>query len=433
MQKGQHLTRRGFLKTTAGAAAAVAFPYVVPGSALGKAGTVAPSNRVTMGFIGVGGMGTGDLKGFLNKPVVQVIAVCDVDRKPREDAQKLVNGKYSNSACAGYNDFREVIGRSDIDAVSLALPDHWHAIPAIMAARAGKDIHAQKPLAYTITEGRAIVEAVKKYGVVWQTGSQQRSERQFRFACELVRNGRIGKVHTVKVGLPNKNSIINNGMQLTQVPEGFDYEMWLGPAPWSPYCPSRCHWNFRWISDYSSGQITDWAGHHCDIAQWGMNTEHTSPIEIQGHGVFSQGKDGLFNTVEEYEFECKYAEGFTMMVSGQYPNGVRFEGTDGWVFVTRGRIEAYPTSLLDAVIRPGEIHLYKSDDHKQNFLNCVKTRGKTVAPVDVAHRSIMVGHLGVIAITLGRKVSWDPERERFINDDEANRMLSRPMRGTWHL
>jgi hypothetical protein len=164
-----------------------------------------------------------------------------------------------------------------------------------------------------------------------------------------------------------------------------------------------------------------------------MNTEHTSPIEIQGHGVFPQGKDGLFNTVEEYEFECKYAEGFTMMVSGQYPNGVRFEGTDGWVFVTRGRIEAYPTSLLDTVIRPGEIHLYKSDDHKQNFLDCVKTRGKTVAPVDVAHRSIMVGHLGVIAITLGRKVSWDPERERFINDDEANRMLSRPMRGTWHL
>ena len=406
-------------------------PYLIPSSALGKDGSVAPSNRIVIGVIGTGGQGTSDLRGFLNKDEVQVVAVCDVDTNHRNQARDRVNTKYGNRDCATYNDFREVIGRSDIDAVLLALPDQWHAIIAIMAARAGKDIHAQKPLAYNIAEGRAIVDAVKQYGVVWQTGSQQRSDRRFRFACELVRNGRIGEVGTVKVGLPNLNSIHGNDTQPAPVPSGFDYDMWLGPAPWAPYNPGRCHWNFRWISDYSGGQITDWAGHHCDIAQWGMGTELTSPVEIEGTGVFP--RTGLHDTVENYRFTGKYAEGFTMIVAGAFSRGVRFEGSDGWIFVNRSKIDAHPKSLLNSAIGPDEIHLYKSDDHKQNFLDCVRTRSRTVAPVEVAHRSIMIGHLGVIALKLGRKVKWDPGKERFINDPEADRLLSRPMRSPWHL
>ncbi len=432
MLKTRTITRRKFLKRATAAAAGVAgIPYLIPSSALGKAGTVAPSNRVVVGVIGTGGQGTGDMRGFLNKEEVQLVAVCDVDTDHRNRARDFVNGKYGNNDCAAYNDFREVIERSDIDAVLLAVPDQWHAITAIMAARAGKDIHAQKPLAYNISEGRAIVDAVNQYGVVWQTGSQQRSDRRFRFACELVRNGRIGDVHTVRIGLPKRSSIRDNGTQPAPVLAGFDYDMWLGPAPWAPYNPSRCHWNFRWISDYAGGQITDWAGHHCDIAQWGMDTEHTSPVEIEGTGIFP--RESLFDTVEDYRFTCKYAEGFTMIVTGASTLGVRFEGSEGWVFVNRGKIDAQPKSLLNSVIGPDEIQLYKSDDHKQDFLDCVRTRSRTVAPVDVAHRSIMIGHLGVIALKLGRKVHWDPRKERFINDPEADRLLSRPMRSPWHL
>jgi len=424
------IDRREFLKRTGAlAAGAVAFPYVVRSSALGMAGGLSPSNRITMGAIGVGGMGTGDLRGFLGKKEVQMLAVCDVDKRHRDRAKNIVDAKYGTKDCDAYNDFREIIARKDIDSVMIATVDQWHAIPAVMAAKAGKDIHAQKPLAYNIAEGRAIVDAVKKHGVVWQTGSQQRSDRRFRFACELVRNGCIGKVHTVKVGLPNRNSVRGGSTDPCDPPEGFDYNMWLGPAPWVPYNPSRCHWNFRWIKDYAGGQITDWAGHHCDIAQWGMNTEHTAPVEIEGTGIWP--KSLLFNTVEDYRFVCKYKEGFTMIVAGPLPQGVRFEGEKGWVFVNRGQIDAEPKSLLKTEFGPNDIHLYRSNDHQQNFLDCVKTRKKTVAPADVAHHSIMIGHLGVIAITLERKIYWDPEKERFINDAGANDMLSRQMRGPW--
>ena len=432
MRQRNSINRRQFLKRAGGVAAgAVSFPYFVPSSTLGQAGTIAPSNRITMGCIGVGGMGSGDMRGFLNTGQVQVLAVCDVDSKHRNKARDAVNEKQGNGNCAGYNDFREIISRDDIDAVSIGTPDQWHAIPAIMAAQAGKDIHCQKPLAYTIAEGRAMCDAVKKYGVVWLTGSQQRSDGRFRFACELVRNGRIGKVHTVKVGLPNTSSIHNRGTEPAAVPEGFDYDRWLGPAPWKPCCPSRCHWNFRWISDYSGGQITDWAGHHCDIAQWGMGTELTGPVEIEGRGIFP--RDSLFDTVENYRFVCKYAEGFTMIVAGAFPRGIRFEGTEGWIFVRRGKIDAHPESLLKSEIGPNEVHLYKSNNHKQNFVDCVRSRSQTVAPIEVAHHSIAVGHLGVIAMKLGRKLHWAPGNERFINDPEANRLLSRPMRNPWHV
>ena len=443
MSNKSNISRRQFLGKAAGASAAVVgFPYVVASSALGQRARVAASNRITMGCIGVGGerpggQGTADMQGFLGRDDVQVVAVCDVDTVHRNRARDIVNEKYGSKDCSTYNDFRQLLAREDIDAVSIVVPDHWHAIVAVMAARRALDIFSQKPLAYSIAEGRAICEAVKKYGVVWQTGNSMRSSRNVRFACELVRNGRIGKVHTVKVGLPNVNRVADNGDRIRRetkpaaVPEGLDYDMWLGPAPWTAYSPGRCHWNFRWVGDYSGGQITDWAGHYCDVAQWGMGTDLTGPIEIEGEGVFPT--DSLFDTVENYRFDCKYAEGFTMIVAGPFKDGVRFEGSEGWIYVNHQELDAQPKSLLDSAIGPDEIHLYKSNDHKGNFLDCIRTRSEAASPAKVAQRSVSVGHLGLIAIRLGRKLKWNPKKELFVNDSEANRLLSRPMRSPWHI
>jgi len=427
------MNRRQFLKNTF--SAAMAAPYFIPAAVLGRNGAVAPSNRVTIGCIGVGGMGTENMKNFLTKPNARVLAVCDVDTKHHNAARELVNQAYGNQDCATYNDFRKLLARDDIDAVMIATPDHWHGIIAVAAARSRKDIYGEKPLAYTISEGRAIVDAVQRYGVIWQTGSWQRSQQHFRFGCELVRNGRIGVVHTVRVGLPYGNGGDPQGTQPAPVPEGFDYDTWLGPAPWRPYSPGRCHWNFRWISDYSGGQLADWAGHHCDIANWGMNTEASAPVEIEGRANFPPVKDGLYDTPESYYFECKFAEGFTMIVADQRQQpkgmGTQFFGSEGWIYVDRSGIDAHPKSLLKSVISPNEIHLYESTDHVGNFLDCVASRAKTITPAEVAHHSIMIGHLGNIAMKLGRKVRWNPQAERFVNDSEADRILSRSMRGAW--
>jgi predicted dehydrogenase len=414
----------------------ISFPYFVPSSVFGADGSVAPSNRIVMGCIGVGGKGTGDMRAFLQKQQVHIVAVCDVDTGLRDNARDIVNEKYGNQDCAACNDFREIIARSDIDAVSIATPDHWHAIPAIMAARAGKDIHCQKPLAHNIAEGRAICDAVRGYGVVWLTGSQQRSQRNFRYACELVRNGRIGKVHTVEVGLPTRWQQTCPPQPVQPVPERFDYDLWLGPAPWAPYTEKRCiSLGWRWNYDYASGIITDWGAHHLDIAQWGMNTEYTGPVEIQSEQVVF-GRGGLWNVANRYRVTCRFAEGFTLVVADtdKLRQGIRFIGTEGWVHVDRRHgLDTNPKSLLNSVIGPGEVRLYKSDDHKQNFVDCVRTRAETVAPVEVAHSSVAIGHLGTIAMKLGRKLKWDPKKERFIGDEEANRLLFRPMRSPWRI
>ena len=424
--------RRRFLKSVTGVTAgAIAFPYIVSSSALGQGGSVAPSNRIVMGAIGVGSQGTGDMRGFLNKKEVQMVAVCDVDKKNRDRAKKFVDEKYGNSDCGTYLDFRELIGRGDLDAVQLAMPDQWHSIPAVAAARAGLDIHAQKPLARTIREGRAIIDAVQRYGRVWQTGSQQRSERNFHRACELVRNGRIGKIHKVEVGLPTGGTSDNKPIQ--PVPEGLDWDFWLGPAPWVPF-RGVCHWDWRWIMDYSGGQLTDWAGHHIDIAHWGLGLERTGPVEIEGRGVYP--KDGIYDVPYEYKFTCKYANGLTMVVANnkQLLQGAKWYGESGkWIYVKRGKLEANPPSVLKEAIGPDETNLYRSRDHKQNFLDCIKSRKETIAPAEVGHRSISVALLGEIAMLTGRKLRWDPEKEVFLNDDGANRMLSRPMRSPWHL
>jgi predicted dehydrogenase len=448
------LNRRSLLRKTAGAVAAgFAFPAVVPGSALGLGRRPAPSNRVALAVIGTGNQGFNDLRSFLRDDRVQVVAVCDVNRESpgywegkvggREPARRLVEEQYAKDkpsgtyrGCDAHVDFREVLGRNDIDAVEVCTPDHWHAIPVIEACKAGKDIYCQKPLSLTVAEGRAMSYAVNKTKVVFQTGSQQRSDPRFRRACELVRNGRIGELRTVRVGLPEgRKDYAKTGdhKKPEPVPEGFEYDRWLGPAPDAPYAPARCHVNFRWIYDYSGGQVTDWGGHHPDCAQWGMGTELTGPVEIRSaKGVFPP--DELWNTATEHYFEAVYESGVTMAVSHRYRMGVTWEGTEGTVYADRGKLETNPKSLLDTKIGPNEVHLYASDDHFRNFIDCVLSRGPTAAPVEVAHRSITICHLGNIAMRLRRKrLRWDPRTEQVIGDDEAAAMLSRPYRDPWKL
>jgi predicted dehydrogenase len=372
------------------------------------------------------------MNGFLNKGDARVLAVCDVDKGHREGAKRRVDEKYGNSDCAAYHDFRELIARDDIDALSLAVPDHWHSIPVIMAARAGKDMYGEKPLARTIAEGKRMVEAVHRYDRIWQTGSWQRSQGNFHHACELVRNGRIGKVTRVEVGLPTGGGGEVKAVQ--PVPENLDWDFWLGPAPWVPF-RGVSHWDWRWIMDYSGGQLTDWAGHHIDIAHWGLGLDETGPVEIEGRGVYP--KDGIYDVPTEYKFTCRYANDVEMVVASDrlVPKGMGtvWYGEKGWVHVDRGRQATNPAELWNEAIGPNEIRLYHSRDHQQNFLDCVKSRQKTITPVEVAHRSISVGLLGEIAMRLERKLRWNPDKEEFVNDPEANRMLSRPMRAPWHL
>ena len=427
-------SRRQFLRNAAGVSAGiVGFPYIIRATALGADGAAAPSERIIMGCIGVGSQGTGNMRGFLGKKMAQVVAVCDVDKGHRNRAKKLVDDKYGNSDCKTYVDFRELIARDDIDALSLAVPDHWHSIPVVTAARAGKDMYGEKPLARTIHEGQVMRDTVNRYGRIWQTGSWQRSVGNFHHGAELVRNGRIGKVTRVEVGLPTGGG--SDVKPVQPAPANLDWDFWLGPAPWVPF-RGVSHWDWRWIMDYSGGQLTDWAGHHIDIAHWGLGLDETGPVEIQGKGVYP--RDGIYNVPTEYKFTCKYANGIEMIVANdkQQPHGMGtcWYGENGaWIHVSRGGLNASDPKILEAVIGPNETRLYESRDHHQNFLDCVKSRRKTITPIEIAHRSISVGLLGEIAMLLERKLQWDPEKELFVNDPEATRLLSRPMRGPWHL
>jgi len=423
---GSRLTRRQFLRT---ASVAFAAPYVITSGALGAAERPSASNRIVFGCVGMGGMGNGDMGAFLGNKDCQVVAVCDVDSGHRKGAVNRVNKHYGKNVCAGYNDFRELIARDDIDAVLIATPDHWHTLISLAAVRSGRDVYCEKPLTLTIEEGRVLSDAVKRYGRVFQTGSQQRSDHRFRFACELVRNGRIGKLHTIRTGFGGSPAC---GPQAPMpVPDGFDYDLWLGPAPWAPYTRNRCHSNFRWILDYSGGKMTDWGAHHNDIAQWGNGTEFSGPVEIDGKGEFPKG--GLYNVPTHHHIEYTYANGVKLICSSSEAHGVRFEGTEGWVHVNRGWIKAGPASLLDSRIGPDEIHLYASHNHHANFIECVKARRHPIAQAEIGHRSVTVCHLGNISMLLGRKLRWKPDKERFVDDPEADRYIGRPMRTPWHL
>ncbi len=421
--------RRTFLKR---AAAGMALPYFVRPSALGMAGAVAASERITVGFIGTGSHGIDmNLRTFLGQRDAQAVAVCDVDSVNLNKARDIVNARYGNTDCITCKDFRDVLARSDIDAVMISTPDHWHVPIALGAAKAGKDVECEKPT-LTIEEGRRLAETMKRYSRVFQWSTEDRSVDVYHRMCELVRNGRIGKVHTIKVELPSGPDQPGNPKPVP-VPEGFDYDMWLGPAPYAPYTPERCHWNFRWIFDYSGGMLTDWGAHLLDGAQWGNNTELTGPVEVEGKGVF--WRDGLYNTAKDYHIEYTYADGVRLIVDSGNPS-LRFEGSDGWIGNRgwRAPLQAEPASILDSVIGPDEVHLYTCPQGEQrNFLDCVKSREECYFPPEIGQRCFTIAHIGNIAMILGKKLKWDPQAERFTNSDEANRMLGRAMRSPWHL
>jgi predicted dehydrogenase len=427
----QGISRRGFLKQAAGAAAIVGFPTIVPS---GLFGANAPSNRITVGGIGMGSQGMSNMRGFFSQSRVQWLAVCDVDSKRLAAAKKTVDTHHANGDCTAHADYRELLARDDIDAVSIATPDHWHALTAIAAARAGKDIYGEKPLSHDLREGRAIVRAVEAHGRIWQTGSWQRSESNFHHASELVRNGRLGKIVRVEVGLPNGRPGAPRGVE--PVPPELDWDMWLGPAPWVPY-RGVAHWDWRWVLDWGGGQLVDWIGHHLDIAHWALDLEQTGPVSISGTGVVPE--DGLYNAPTEYEVECRYKNGVTIVVANasrlEKGMGTRWIGADGrWIWVTRDGVQATnPPELWHERIGPEEIRLYHSRDHIGNFLDCIRSRRPAIAPVETAHRSASVGHLGLASIMAGRPLKWDPDEERLIGDPGAEALLGRAYRQPWSL
>lgn len=451
------ISRRRFLRNGAVAGAgSLGLPYIVAASALGNGG-VAPSNRITFASIGVGGMGTNDMRAFLSQDDVQVVAVCDVVEASdeyghwykkgwngewfgRESARKIVEDHYSQKdragvfkGCDAYIDFREIIERGDIDAVCVATPDHWHAIPAISAAQAGKAIYCEKPLSLTVAEGRAMVEAVERYGVVFQTGTQRRSDERFRFLCELVRNGRIGRLKKVSTSIgPNNKEAPAKDWKPMPVPDGFDYDMWLGPAPWVPYHKDRCLYTFRFGLDYSGGQTTNLGAHYIDVVQWANGSDRSGPIEFEDLGG-EYPADGLFTTATKVHFRARYANGVEVTCKTGVEGLMRFEGSEGWIEINGNKMTSQPESLGTSVIGPNEIHLYRSNDHHRNFVDCIKTHGETAAPIEVGHRSTSICHLGNIAMTLKQKLAWDPDAERFTNSDQANQMLARAMRSPWRL
>ena len=449
---GHGLTRRAFLK--ASAAAAVGAPYIVPSSVLGAA---APSNRITMGCIGVGGMGTRNLRAFLDSDDVQIVAVCDPVRASneyehwyrhgwegnwfgREPARKIVEAHYAERTgsadyrgCEAYVDFRKLLARGDIDAVTVVTPDHWHAPITVAAAGAGKDIYCEKPLSLNVADGRAMVDAVRRNAVVLQTGCHNRSNGRARLMCELVRNGRIGRLKRIEVRVgPNHRTAPPGAWDPMPVPDWLDYDMWLGPAPQAAYHKDRCLYKFRFILDYSGGNITNYGAHSIDLAQWANGADRTGPVEVEDlGGVFPA--DGLFDVATDVRFRARYANGVEFVCRTGSPSVfVRFEGEDGWISFGGG-FEASPASLLTETIGPDEIHLYRSDNHHRDFIESVKARKDPAAPVEVGHRSASVCHLGNIAMMLRRKLTWDPVAERFPNDDEANRLLSKPMRSPWRI
>jgi predicted dehydrogenase len=431
------MNRRAFIRrAAAGATALIAAPAIAPFKLLGGEGRRSPSDRITMGFIGIGNMGGGHLGGFLGNREVQIVAVCDVKQEVRERSKASVDKTYGTNDCKMYEDFRSMLLRKDIDAVLIATPEHWHAIIAIEAARAGKDIYCEKPLSHTIVEAREMVKAVRRYDRVFQTGSQQRSEGNFRYACELVRNGRIGKLKSVHVAVGGTSSEAD--LPAMPVPYGLDWDMWVGPVAFTPYHPTRASGDYgggwRFIRDYSGGMMCDWGAHHFDIGQWGLGMDASGPVEIFP-------PDGKDHPVLTY----RYANGVNMyhmygpgadkvpVPTKRGVNGILFVGEDGWVEVNRGYFKTGPEEIGKQPIGPDDIHLYESPGHAADWLNCIRARKRPICDVEVGQHTITVCHLGNLAYWLERPIRWDPVREDIVGDDEARRMMDIPKRGTWHI
>ena len=431
MTTENQFNRRQFLKTTA--TLAVAAPTILPSAVWGAA--TGPNDRLTLGFIGMGKQNSGLLGGFIRNKGTQVVAVCEVDTTRREAAKKRVEDFYaaqtdkgSFKGCEAYKDFRELIARKDIDAVVIATPDHWHALNVIAAADAGKDIYCEKPLSLTIAEARAMVNAVRRNKRIFQTGSMQRSSREFLKACELVRNGRIGKVKTVIVGVGGPSKWCDLPEEAME--PGLDWDFWLGPAPVRPYnsvlSPRGVHDHFpNWRSyrEYSGGAMTDWGAHHFDIAQWGLGMDDSGPVEIIPPGDPSAGTGVRY----------LYANGVEMIHDSSNSDGVTFIGTDGKIFVNRGKFRTEPESIGQEPLGDKAIRLYASSNHGQDWLNCVRSRKLPICDVEIGCRSVTVCHLGNLAYWNHRRLTWDPKKERFIGDKEANTWLDRAKRAPWKL
>lgn len=411
-------------------------PLLLPASARGA------NSRIVMGVIGTGSMGSGHLRALLEIPEVRVAAVCDVRREHRERARNAVNAAYQDNACEAYNDFRELLARPDIDAVLQAVPDHWHALVGLEAARRGKHMYYEKPMGVSVAESKAMRAAIQRTNVVFQFGTQQRSSTNFRHAAELVRNGRIGQLTSILIGSAGTQYVPNQPTQ--PVPPGLDYEMWLGPAPWAPYTFERCTRNWTLIYDYSLGCISGaWGVHDVDTAQWANNTDHTGPIWVEGTGEFPA--DGLYDTAKSFEIEHTYANGVKLVHMDirtakqrarqfQFGNMASlYVGTEGWVYVSRSAIRTHPESLVREKFKASEPRLPYSDDHRRDFLRAVRTGSPPISPIEAAVRADTICQQGDIAMRLGRRLQWDPEGEQFVGDPQANRMLARPMRSPWHL
>jgi predicted dehydrogenase len=424
-------TRREFLKTSAMAVAAIGVPYYVPASALGLNRT-APSDRIVMGAIGTGGQGRGIMNAFMGFEEVQMVAVCDVEKRRLKEVKESVDKKYGNQDCTQYTDFRELVARDDIDAVTVTTPDHWHALCSVAAANSGKHVYCEKPLSNSIGEGRAIADAVKKNNVKLQTGSHERSGGDARFACELVRNGRIGKLHTIRINLPtddghHKDARSFKGVPAAQpIPAGFDYNFWLGHTPVAPYHERRCHFWWRFILNYGGGEMTDRGAHVIDIAQLGGGFDDTGPVEIEAKGERNAGS--LYDAFWEYNFTNKYANGVTMIGESKPPRGLRFEGEDGWIFIHihGAQLEASDPKLLEnRETKDFKIQLGRSPGHQRDLIEAIKTGKDPVATAEIGHRTASVCHLNNIAMLLGRKLKWDPVKEQFLDDSEANSLILR--------
>jgi predicted dehydrogenase len=433
------LSRRHFLGLTS---AALAFPTIIPASAIGRDDQPAPSARIAVGAVGCGTMGTGNVNSFLSLKNCRVVAACDVDQNHLKAEVGKVNKHYEDQGCKAYRDYRELIARPDIDAVMIAVPDHWHAQAAVDAARQKKDIYGEKPLAHTIAEQQVIVRAVQENHRIWQTGSWQRSVATFHKAAEIVRNGMIGKVTRVEVGLPegqgNRRTYAPGDMQPSTPPPELDYEMWVGPAKMMPYIKGRVHREWRWNYNTGGGQLMDWIGHHCDIAHWGCDFDNSGPSEIEGHGDFPPN-DAVWNTCTKYRIELKYPRDITMIIAGGYRDirgGTKWIGTDGWVWVNRGAFEASNEDWRDYRQLPEELRKVRlpiSNNHHANFLDSIKSRQPTITPVETAHHSAIPGHLGLVSMLVGRKIRWDAQNERILDDAEASKLLGRPYRLPWKL
>lgn len=427
----RRISRRRLLRCgLGGLAGTVAAPYVLTSGALGSATRPAAGDRLALGFIGVGGMGRGHLGWFLKRPEVEVLAVADVYGQSRDAAIRMVREARDGTTCDAYRDYRELLARRDIDAVLIATPDHWHAMTAIHACEAGKDVYCEKPLSLTVREARRMVEAARRCGTVFQTGSQQRSSENFRQACEWVLSGRIGRLEWVR-------AFIGGGPTcgfdpVVEPPDDLDWNFWLGPAPWADYTPKRCHYTFRWIYDYSGGKMTDWGAHHNDIAQWGIGASLSGPIRTEP--VFAEfPTEGLFDTATRFEVRHTYANGVELYTCSHGPNGVHFQGSDGWIKVGRGWLETSDPEIRTEPLAAGEVHLYDSPGHHEDWMNCIRTRRRPICDVEIGCRSVTVCHLGTIAIRTGRKIEWDPNEERIVNDPGLERWLDKPYRGPWQV